>query len=63
MNEPLPRAVLAAFKARKLLLLSSRRISNKMILKQCDFASVLLEESLTYNSCKSPNNMILVSIF
>lgn len=59
LNDPLPRAVLAAYTARKSYL-SSTTIPLKTIYHQLEVASVLIEESLAYNSCKKQNNLVLV---
>ncbi|XP_045478897.1 sterol regulatory element-binding protein 1 isoform X2 [Harmonia axyridis] len=57
-ENPLPKAVLAAYTARKSYL-TKKDISVKNILKQCDLATLLLEDSIRYSSCKSQNNLVL----
>lgn len=62
LSDPLPRAVLATFISRRTFLEKSKRVSHKYILRLCDIAGRLLEDSLTYSSCKQPTGMSLVSI-
>lgn len=65
INEPLHQAVYAAFTARKSLVMarsSKRAINHKSILRQCDVAGKLLEESLSFNNCKQPTTLLLVSL-
>lgn len=61
LSDPLPRAVLAAFIARRTFLEKSKQFSHKYILRLCDIAGHLLEDSLTYSSCKQQSGMVLVS--
>jgi hypothetical protein len=66
MTDPLPRAVLAAFRSRRASLNLGRRRpgnnpSNKTILRWCNMAGQYLEDSLTYNSCKPANSLVHVS--
>lgn len=63
MTDPLPRAVLAAFRSRRASLNLGRRRpgnnpSNKTILRWCNMAGQYLEDSLTYNSCKPANSLV-----
>lgn len=60
-GDPLPRAVLAALRARRALLSRPRRASTKAILRQCSAAGRLLDHSITYSACKQPSIMVLVS--
>lgn len=59
LSDPLPKAVLAAYTARKSYLNNNTTL--KTIYHQLDAASVLIEESLAYNNCKKQNNLVLVS--
>jgi hypothetical protein len=66
LTDPLPCAVLAAFRSRRALLsLSHHRPgnspSNKAVLRLCNTAGQYLDESLTYGSCKKANSMVHVS--
>ncbi|XP_066999695.2 sterol regulatory element-binding protein 1 [Anabrus simplex] len=67
LNDPLPRAVLAAFRSRRasLGLCKPRRpgmtTSSKAILSLCNTAGQLLDDSLTYTSCKPENGMVLLA--
>lgn len=61
LEDPLPKAILAAFIARKHYMTSGLNLQTKKILKQCDSASQLFSDSLTYSSCKTQDNMVLVS--
>lgn len=62
LEDPLPKAILAAFIARKNYMTSGLNIQTKKVLKQCDTASQLFSDSLTYSSCKVQDNMVLVRI-
>ncbi|KAK9875582.1 hypothetical protein WA026_009385 [Henosepilachna vigintioctopunctata] len=57
-EDPLPKAVLAAYTARKGYL-SKKEVCQNQLLKQCDFATLLLEDSIRYSSCKSQDTMVL----
>ncbi|XP_076274163.1 sterol regulatory element binding protein [Rhynchophorus ferrugineus] len=59
--DPLPKAILAAFTARKNYLTMPATASTRHVIMQCDYASNLLTDSLTYTSCKKENNLILLS--
>jgi sterol regulatory element-binding transcription factor 1 len=66
MTDPLPQAVLTAFRSRRASLnLGCRHPgnnpSNKTILRWCNMAGQYLEDSLTYNSCKQANVLVHVS--
>jgi sterol regulatory element-binding transcription factor 1 len=64
MTDPLPRAVLAAFRSRRASLNLSHggnNPSNKTILRWCNMAGQYLEDSLTYSSCKQTNSLEHVS--
>ena len=64
MTDPLPRAVLAAFRSRRASLNLSghgNNPSNKTILRWCSMAGQYLEDSLTYSSCKQANSLVHVS--
>jgi len=62
LNDPLPKAVLAAFMARRNYLTANNNqsTSKKRIQWQCDYASQFLADSLTYSSCKREDSLILV---
>lgn len=66
LNDPLPRAVLTAFKSRRtsLGLGKPRRAgvnsSSKAILRLCNTAGQLLDDSLTFTSCKPASSMVLL---
>ena len=62
LEDPLPKAILAAYMARKHYLTVGSSAPQKKILKQCDTASQLLTDSLTYSSCKPQDNLVLVSL-
>lgn len=62
LNDPLPKAVLATFISRRIFLEKSKRMSHKYILQLCDIAGRVLEDSLTYSSCKQTTGMVPVSI-
>lgn len=59
-ENPLSKAVLAAYTARKSYL-TKKEVCAKQVLKQCDLATMLLEDSIRYSSCKNQNNLVLVS--
>jgi sterol regulatory element-binding transcription factor 1 len=66
LTDPLPRAVLAAFRSRRASLSLSchhpgNNPSNKAVLRLCNTAGQYLGDSLTYNSCKQDNSMVHVS--
>ncbi|GLG96286.1 uncharacterized protein GBIM_03088 [Gryllus bimaculatus] len=67
LNDPLPKAIIAAFRGRRasLGLLKPRRSSltanNKTVLRLCNTAGQLLDDSLTLTSCKPVNNMVLLA--
>ncbi|KAJ8913438.1 hypothetical protein NQ315_017182 [Exocentrus adspersus] len=61
LNDPLPKSIVAGFLARKYYIDSDSRVDPKKILAQCDYASHLLEDSLTYTSCKPKDNLILLA--
>ncbi|KAK5643835.1 hypothetical protein RI129_007680 [Pyrocoelia pectoralis] len=61
ISDPLPKAVLAAYNARNTYLKSGNNIPQKVILRQCEVASQLLEDSLNYSSCKQQNNLGLMA--
>jgi hypothetical protein len=65
MTDPLPLAVLTAFRSRRASLNSSRHAgntpNNKTILRWCNVAGQYLEDSLTYSSCKQANSLVHVS--
>lgn len=52
LNDPLPKAIVAACIARRTHLESQPNSSPRKILQQCDYASHLLADSLTITSCK-----------
>ena len=57
-SNPLPKAVLAAFRARRALL--SRKSSKKAVLRMGGMAGRLVDHSITFSSCKQPSTMTLV---
>ncbi|GLV35496.1 Sterol regulatory element binding protein [Carabus blaptoides fortunei] len=61
LSDPLPRAVLAAFIGRRTFLEKSKQFSHKYILRLCDIAGHLLEDSLTYSRCKQQSGMVLLA--
>jgi hypothetical protein len=60
-SNPLPKAVLAAFRARRALL--SRKSSKKAVLRMGGMAGRLVDHSITFSSCKQPSTMTLVRKF
>lgn len=62
LNDPLPKAVVAAYMARKTYLMQGTKTTQKVIMYQCDIAGQLIEDSLTFNSCKQQNGLALVSL-
>lgn len=62
LNDPLPKAVIASYKARKTYL-SNSKPNAKIVMYHCDLAGKFVEDSLTFNSCKQQNNLALVSPF
>ncbi|XP_071445598.1 sterol regulatory element-binding protein 1 [Hetaerina americana] len=57
MNDPLPRALLLAFRAhRALLSRPSRGTSSRAVLKLCNTAGQLLDDAVTYASCRQANS-------
>ncbi|KAG5883119.1 hypothetical protein JTB14_011522 [Gonioctena quinquepunctata] len=61
LNDPLPKSIVAAFVARKNYLTRHPTITPKKILLQCDYASHLLADSLTFTSCKKKDNLVLLA--
>lgn len=67
LNDPLPKAIIAAFRARRASLglgkprRASLNTSTKNILRMCNNAGQLLDDSLTLTSCKPVCNMVLLS--
>ncbi|KAF2879791.1 hypothetical protein ILUMI_26383 [Ignelater luminosus] len=60
LNDPLPKAILAAYTARNTYL-TNKNIPQKIILRQCEIAGQLLEDSLNYSSCKQQNGLGLMA--
>lgn len=60
LPDPLPRAVYAAYIARRSYISDRSEVSDKFIFQLCNLASRLLDDSLTYNSCKQQNELVLV---
>nr|CAH7720133.1 unnamed protein product [Callosobruchus chinensis] len=60
-NDPLPKAIVAAFIARKSYLSYGLDATPRRILHQCDYASHLLSDSLTFTSCKRKDNLVLLA--
>ncbi|CAG2069353.1 unnamed protein product, partial [Timema podura] len=67
LNDPLPRALLAAFRARRACLELDRphktgfSAGTKTILRLCNMAGQLLNDIVTCTSCKQPTHIDLVS--
>nr|XP_023025078.1 sterol regulatory element-binding protein 1 [Leptinotarsa decemlineata] len=61
LNDPLPKAIVAAFVARNNYLNPHPSITPKKILLQCDYASHLLADSLTITSCKKKDDLVLLA--
>lgn len=62
LNDPLPKAILAAYTARNTYL-TDKNVPQKIVLRHCEIASQLLEDSLNYSSCKQQNGLGLVRKF
>ncbi|XP_050303830.1 sterol regulatory element-binding protein 1 [Anthonomus grandis grandis] len=60
-KDPLPKAIVAAYEARRNYLNMDAHTSVKKLQKQCDTASQFLSDSLTLTSCKTQDNLILMS--
>lgn len=60
-SDPLPKAVKAAYTARNTYLINGAKVPQKIILRQCEIASQLLEDSLNYSSCKQQNGLGLMA--
>lgn len=58
-ENPLPKAVLAAYNARKHYLSKELNLSPKRLYEMCDTATVLLEDSISYSSCRTRDNLVL----
>jgi len=54
INDPLPKAVLAAYECRKCYL-ENDNLSPKELLRLCNHAGQLLDDSLNFSSCKEQN--------
>ncbi|CAG9766585.1 unnamed protein product [Ceutorhynchus assimilis] len=61
LNDPLPKAIIAAYIARRDYLTMNLNISPKQVYRHCEYASQLLSDSLTYTSCKKEENLSLLS--
>lgn len=61
LNDPLQKAIVAAFIARRNFLLREVNIEPKLVLRQLDVASRHLADSLTVTSCKKREDLVLVS--
>ena len=59
-SDPLPRAVLFAYKARKIFMTSSDNLNNKTCIRHCDRAGRLLRESLKLTYIEENVNIIKV---
>ena len=59
-SDPLPRAVLFAYKARKNFMTSSDNLNNKTCIRHCDRAGRLLRESLKLTYIEENVNIIKV---
>lgn len=62
LNDPLPKAIVAAFVGRKSYIVHGPIMTPSKIIKQLDYASHLLADSLTVTSCKPRDDLVLVSI-
>lgn len=62
LNDSLPKSIVAAFVARRDYLMPNSKKSSKDVLLQCDYASHLLADSLTFTICKKKDNMVSVSV-
>lgn len=60
-QDVLPRALRAAFQAKKSVTSGGGRLTSGQILAQCNVASPLLEDSLTCNKIKAPRGIKVVS--
>lgn len=63
-SDPLPRAIVAAVAARHLLqqqIEGGTEVNVKRIMKQCEVASGLVEDSLTYGACGRPSGKVLLA--
>ncbi|XP_022906755.2 sterol regulatory element-binding protein 1 [Onthophagus taurus] len=58
LNDPLPRAILEAFRSQKMLFNKDPQSRNS-VLQQCAIASQLIEESITYGNCKPQTSKAL----
>ncbi|CAH1111699.1 unnamed protein product [Psylliodes chrysocephalus] len=58
LNDSLPKSIVAAFVARRDYLMPNSKKSSKDVLLQCDYASHLLADSLTFTICKKKDNMV-----
>ncbi|XP_072385762.1 sterol regulatory element-binding protein 1 [Diabrotica undecimpunctata] len=61
LSDPLPKAIVAAFIARRDYLTQNSSISPKKILLQCDYASHLLADSLTFTVCKKKDQTVMLA--
>uniref|UniRef100_A0A1Y1MFB5 BHLH domain-containing protein n=1 Tax=Photinus pyralis TaxID=7054 RepID=A0A1Y1MFB5_PHOPY len=61
LSDPLPKAVLAAYIARSTYLKGGNTIPKKVMLRRCEVASQLLEDSINYSSCKQQSNLGLMA--
>ncbi|CAG9861636.1 unnamed protein product [Phyllotreta striolata] len=63
LNDPLPKSIVAAFVARKDYLSSDSemRTTAKKVLLQCEYASHLLADSLSFAVCKKKDNMVALA--
>ncbi|CAH1966667.1 unnamed protein product [Acanthoscelides obtectus] len=61
LNDPLPKAIVAAFKARKNYLSYGSDATPRQILHHLDYASHLLSDSLTLTSCKKKDHLSLLA--
>lgn len=62
LEDPLPKAVFAAYMAKKTYISNRTHVSKKVLFRQCNLASQLLSDSLTYNICREQNELVFVSI-
>jgi sterol regulatory element-binding transcription factor 1 len=60
-GDPLPRAILAAYRARRALLLGTTKGNvSRTVLRHCATAGRLLDHSLSFSACKQSSTMVLV---
>lgn len=61
-NDPLVKAVFAAFQCRKTIITSKGDYDSRSVLKSCDNVGKLLQESISVTECLQSDSRILVSV-